>query len=70
MAAIPTVRGAARSPLPAAALLLTAVYLAAAAVAWLLGGPAHRLLGVAVLVVTTARLTARHHARRGAAPWS
>ena len=70
MAATPSVRGAARPPLPAATLLLTAVYLAGAAVAWLLGGPAQRLVGVAVLAVTAARLAARHHVRRGAAPWS
>ena len=66
MASIPSRRRA----LPAATLLLTAVYLAAATVAWLLGGPAQRLVGVAVLAVTAARLAARHHARRGAARWS
>lgn len=70
MAAIPTVRGATRSPLPAATLLLIAVYLAGAAVALLLGGPAQRLVGVTVLAVTAARLAARHRVRRGAAPWS
>ena len=70
MAAIPTVRGAARLPLPAATLLLTAVYLAGAAVALLLGGPAQRLVGLAVLAVTAARLAALRRTRRGAAPWS
>jgi hypothetical protein len=70
LAAIPTVRGAARPPLPAATLLLTIFYLAGAAVALLLGGPAQRLVGVAVLAVTAARLAARHRARRGAARWS
>jgi fatty acid desaturase len=70
LAAIPTVRGAARPPLPAATLLLTAVYLAGAAVALLLGGPAQRLVGLAVLAVTAARLAALRRTRRGAAPWS
>ena len=70
MAAIPTARGAARLPLPAATLLLTAVYVAGAAVALLLGGPAQRLIGLAVLAVTAARLAALRGARRGAAPWS
>ena len=70
MAAIPPSRGTARPSLPAATLLLTAVYLAAATVAWLLGGPAQRLVGLTVLAVTTARLTALHRGRRGAAPWS
>ena len=70
MAAIPTVRGAARPPLPAATLLLTFVYLAAAVVALLLGGPAQRLVGVSVLAVTAARLAALRGVRRGAAPWS
>jgi hypothetical protein len=66
MASIPSPR---RS-LPAATLLLTAVYVAAAAVALLLGGPVQRLVGVAVLAVTAARLAALRGPRRGAAPWS
>jgi len=70
LAAIPSSRGSARLPLPAATLLVTVVYLAGAAVALLLGGPAQRLLGLAVLAVTTARLAALRRARRGAAPWS
>ena len=70
MTAIPTVRGAARPPLPAATLLLTLVYLAGAAVALALGGPVQRLVGLTVLVVTTVRLAALRRARRGAAPWS
>jgi ABC-type branched-subunit amino acid transport system permease subunit len=70
LAAIPTVRGAARPPLPAATLLLTAVYVAAAAVALLLGGPVQRLAGLAVLAVTAARLAAIRAAHKGAGPWS
>lgn len=70
MAAIPPSRGSARPSLPAATLLLTAVYVAGAAVALLLGGPAQRLIGLAVLAVTAARLAALRGARRGAAPWS
>ena len=67
MASIPS----RRRSLPAATLLVTAVYAAAAAVlALVLGGPAQRLAGLAVLAVTAARLAARHHARRGATPWS
>ena len=66
MASIPSRRRA----LPAATLLLLTVYVAAAAVAMALGGPAQRLVGVAVLAVTAARLAARRHARRGATPWS
>jgi hypothetical protein len=70
LAAIPTPRGAARLPLPAATLLLTAVYAAGAAVALALGSPAQRLAGLAVLAVTAARLTAVAATRRGVAPWS
>ena len=70
MAAIPTPRGSARLPLPAATLFVTVVYLAGAAVALLLGGPVQRLVGVAVLAVTAARLAALRAARRGAGPWS
>ena len=65
MASIPT----RRRSLPAATLLVTVVYVLGA-VALLLGGPAQRLVGLAVLAVTAARLAARHHARRGAARWS
>jgi hypothetical protein len=35
-----------------------------------LGSPAQRLLGLAVLAVTAVRLTALRAARRGAGPWS
>ena len=66
MASIPS----RRRPLPAATLLLIVVYLAGAAVALVLGSPNQRLLGLAVLAVTTARLAALRRARRGAAPWS
>jgi hypothetical protein len=66
MASIPSPR----QPLPAATLLVTVVYLAGAAIALLLGGPAQRLLGLAVLAVTAARLAALRGARRGAVPWS
>ena len=68
MAAIPTSRGPAR--LPAATLLLTVVYVAAAVVALTLGGPAQRLAGLAVLAVTAARLAAIRAAAAGADPWS
>ena len=68
MAAIPTSRGPAR--LPAATLLLTVVYAAAAVLALALGGPAQRLAGLAVLAVTAARLAAVRATTRGAAPWS
>jgi len=70
MAAIPPARGAVRRPLPAATLLLIAVYAAGAVVALLLGGPVQRLAGLAALAVTAARLAARGGARRGADPWS
>ena len=70
MAAIPTSHAPARQPLPAATLLVTVVYLAGAAIALALGGPAQRLVGLAVLAVTAARLTALRGARRGAGPWS
>ena len=70
MAAIPPARGAARLPLPAATLLLTAVYLAGAAVAMTLGGPGERLVALTVLAVTWVRLAALRRARRGAVPWS
>jgi fatty acid desaturase len=70
LAAIPTSRAPARPPLPAATLLVTVVYLAGAAIALALGGPAQRLVGLAVVAVTAARLTALRGARRGAGPWS
>jgi hypothetical protein len=70
LAAIPTTRGSARLPLPAATLFVTVVYLMGAAIALVLGSPAQRLLGLAVLAVTAARLTALRGARRGAGPWS
>ena len=71
MAAIlPTSRGSARLPLPAATLFVTVVYLVGAAIALVLGSPAQRLLGLAVLAVTAVRLTALRAARRGAGPWS
>jgi len=70
LAAIPTSRRQARLAIPAATLLVTAVYLAGAATALVLGGPAQRLLGLAVVAVTAARLTALRGARRGAGPWS
>lgn len=70
MAAIPTSRGSARLPLPAATLFVTVVYLVGAAIALVLGSPAQRLLGLAVLAVTAARLAALRGARRGAGPWS
>jgi ABC-type branched-subunit amino acid transport system permease subunit len=70
LAAIPTSRGAARRPLPAATLLVTAVYAAAAVLAVVLGGPAQRLAGLAVLAVTAVRLAAIRAAHRGAGPWS
>ena len=56
--------------MPAATLLVIVVYAAGAAVALLLGGPAQRLAGVAVLALTVARLAALRGARRGAGPWS
>ena len=67
MASIPSPR---RRSLPAATLLVTAVYAAGAVLAMLLGGPAQRLVGLAVLAVTAARLAALRGARRGAGPWS
>ena len=70
MAAIPTSRGSARRPLPAATLLVTVVYLTGAAVALFIGSPAQRLLGLAVVAVTVARLAALRGARKGAARWS
>jgi len=70
LAAIPPPRGSARLPLPAATLLVTVVYLAGVTVALALGSPAQRLLGLAVLAVTTARLVTLRRARQGAAPWS
>jgi len=70
LAANPPARGTARLPLPAATLLLTAVYAAGAVVALLLGDPAQRLVGLGVVAVTAARLAARRAVRRGAAPWS
>jgi fatty acid desaturase len=70
LAAIPTSRGSARLPLPAATLFVTAVYLMGAAIALVLGSPAQRLLGLAVLAVTAVRLTALRGAHRGAGPWS
>ena len=70
MAAIPPSRGSARLPLPAATLFVTVVYVAGAAIALVLGSPAQRLLGLAVLAVVAVRLTALRAARRGAGPWS
>jgi ABC-type branched-subunit amino acid transport system permease subunit len=70
LAAIPTSRGPVRPPLPAATLLVTAVYAAAAVVALVLGGPAQRVAGLVVLAVTAARLAAIRAAARGAEPWS
>jgi hypothetical protein len=70
LAAIPTPRGSARLPLPAATLFVTVVYLAGAAIALVLGSPAQRLLGLAVLAVVAVRLTALRATRRGAGPWS
>jgi ABC-type branched-subunit amino acid transport system permease subunit len=66
MASIPSPR---RS-LPAATLLVTAVYAAAAVVAMALGSPAQRLAGLVVLAVTAARLAAIRAAHKGAGPWS
>jgi hypothetical protein len=68
LAAIPTRRGPAR--LPAATLLVTAVYAATAVVAVALGSPAQRAAGLVVLAVTAARLAAIRAAHRGAGPWS
>ena len=62
MASIPSPR---RS-LPAATLLVTVVYAAAAVVAMALGGPAQRLTGLVVLAVTFLRLAALRGARKGA----
>jgi hypothetical protein len=59
-----------RRSLPAATLLVTVVYLMGAAIALVLGSPAQRLLGLAVLAVTAVRLAALRGARRGAGPWS
>jgi hypothetical protein len=67
LAAVPTPPAGARRPLPAATLLVTLLYLAGAAVALALGGPAQRLLGLAVAAVTIARLAALRTASRGAA---
>jgi ABC-type branched-subunit amino acid transport system permease subunit len=66
MASIPS----GRRPLPAATLLVTAVYAAAAVLALALGGPAQRLAGLAVLALTAARLAAIRAAGKGAGPWS
>jgi len=66
MASIPSPR---RS-LPAATLLVTVVYAAAAVVAMALGGPAQRLTGLVVLAVTFLRLAALRGARKGAKSWS
>jgi hypothetical protein len=70
LAAISTSRGSARRPLPAATVAVTVVYVVGAALALLLGSPAQRLVGLAVLAVTAARLTALLRVGRGAAPWS
>jgi hypothetical protein len=72
LAVVRSSRGSGWLSLPAATLVLTAVYVAGAAVALLVGGPAQRLVGVAVLAVTAARLAAlwATTGRRGAAPWS
>jgi 4-hydroxybenzoate polyprenyltransferase len=66
MASIPS----RRRSLPAATVLVTVVYVVGAALALLLGGPAQRLVGLVVLAVTAARLTALLGPGRGAAPWS
>ena len=66
MASIPS----RRRPLPAATVLVTVVYVVGAALALLLGGPGQRLVGLVVLAVTAARLTALLGTGRGAAPWS
>ena len=69
MAAIPPSRGSARLPLPAATLFVTVVYVTGAAIALVLGGPAQRLLGLAVLaVVPSAHRPARRPQR--SRPWS
>jgi hypothetical protein len=70
LAAIPEPPGPARLRLPAATALVTFVYAAGALLALALGGPAQRLVGLAVLAVTAARLAVLRSARRGAAPWS
>jgi hypothetical protein len=66
MASIPS----RRRPLPAATLLLTVVYTAAAVLALVVGGPAQRVAGLVVLAVTAVRLAAVRAAVRGAGPWS
>jgi hypothetical protein len=67
VAAVPTPPTAVRGSLPAATMVLTAVYLAGAAVALVLGGPAQRLLGLAVAGVTAARLVLLRALAKGAA---
>jgi hypothetical protein len=66
MASIPS----RRPSLPAATLLLIAVYAVGAVVAVALGGPVQRLVALAVVAVTAARLAARRGPRRGTTPWS
>ena len=66
MASIPS----RRRSLPAATVLVTVVYAAAAVLAMVLGGPAQRLVGLVVLAVTAARLAAIRAAAKGAGPWS
>jgi hypothetical protein len=65
----PTARskGSALAFIPASTLFLTVVYVAGAAVALILGSPAQRLLGVAVLALTVVRLALLRGAQRGAA---
>ena len=71
MAVIRTPRGSDRlRSLPVPTVLVTVVYALGAAVALLLGGPLQRLIGLVVLAVTAARLTALLRTGRGAAPWS
>jgi hypothetical protein len=67
VAAVPTPPTAVRRSLPAATAALTAVYLAGAAVALVLGGPAERLLGLAVAAITAARLVLLRAPAKGAA---
>ncbi|HEX3211290.1 MAG TPA: hypothetical protein VH016_01865 [Actinomycetota bacterium] len=54
----------------AATVLLLVVYLSGAVLALVLGSPAQRLLGLAVLAIVAVRVTALRAARRGASPWS
>jgi hypothetical protein len=56
-----------RVAFPASTIFLSVVYLAGAAVALALGGPAQRLLGVAVVTVTIVRLALLWSGHKGAA---